>query len=622
MKGTRQSGRDHALLRPAALLLLACCSLWSGVSHADQPDPAGRVARISYLLGNVYVQTDTDNDWTPAGINQPLTSGAELRTDPRARAELQLGSATVQIDANTRIQLTELSDAALQLQVTDGLVNVRVRSLDEHDRVEITTPNSVIAVREPGTYRIDASNDGAVTVVQVRAGQVQVDAGRQRFTLHANEQMRLSSGARVAAEFESLPVMDEFDRWAAQRQQRAERALSARYVSSEVIGYEDLDEYGNWSWYADYGYVWTPRYVHAGWAPYRSGRWGWMDPWGWTWIDTAPWGFAPFHYGRWATVRNRWCWVPGPRTVRPIYAPALVAWVSRPGINVSVNIGSQPVGWIPLGPREVYRPVYRSSQNYMINVNRGSSRFDHDELERGMQRQPHENQYRNHTAVSIVPAAAMSNARPVNNQLMRQNGVPLQTIEALPTGRPEGQTDHGFNGHRDELRDGRSAPTTPQRDLPINQPINPPSRDSDDGRAMPAPEPTLRQRSIVTSPYVRPSAALPENGPGIAPAPLQHHGNLLPRMQEPATDRPQMHRGMPLPPPENAAENMPQTERNPPRPWSGNQGHQGDGQPRFESPPMQREPAQPAPLGASPGNAQRSPNREDRGNRQRQGDRR
>src|SRR5256885_3839541 len=43
-----------------------------------------------------------------------------------------------------------------------------------------------------------------------------------------------------------------------------------------------------------------------------------------SWVDDAPWGFAPFHYGRWTIVGGSWGWVPGPIRVRPWYAPALV----------------------------------------------------------------------------------------------------------------------------------------------------------------------------------------------------------------------------------------------------------------------------------------------------------
>jgi hypothetical protein len=95
-----------------------------------------------------------------------------------------------------------------------------------------------------------------------------------------------------------------------------------------------------------------------------------VRPWGWTWVDDASWGFAPFHYGRWVSFRGRWCWAPGTYVRRPVYAPAMVAWVGGPHVSVSVHIGGgQPVGWVPLAPREVYYPAYRVSPVYVRQVN-------------------------------------------------------------------------------------------------------------------------------------------------------------------------------------------------------------------------------------------------------------
>jgi hypothetical protein len=134
-----------------------------------------------------------------------------------------------------------------------------------------------------------------------------------------------------------------------------------------MTGYEDLDEYGDWSYVAGYGPCWRPRAVVVGWAPYRFGHWIYVGPWGWTWVEDEPWGFAPFHYGRWAFVSNGWFWVPGPVVVRPVWAPALVAFVGgRPGFHFSAGIG---VGWFPLAPGEVYLPGYRVSRAYVNNVN-------------------------------------------------------------------------------------------------------------------------------------------------------------------------------------------------------------------------------------------------------------
>src|SRR5262249_41809761 len=152
------------------------------------------------------------------------------------------------------------------------------------------------------------------------------------------------------------------------RDRRVENAAAARYVAPEMIGAVDLDAYGAWQTHAEYGPVWVPR-VEAAWVPYRFGRWVWVDPWGWTWIDDAPWGFAPFHYGRWVRVPAGWAWVPGARVVRPVYAPALVAFVGGPGWSAAVHVG-EPVGWFALGPREPFVPAYRVSPVYVTAVNR------------------------------------------------------------------------------------------------------------------------------------------------------------------------------------------------------------------------------------------------------------
>jgi hypothetical protein len=150
--------------------------------------------------------------------------------------------------------------------------------------------------------------------------------------------------------------------------------VSARYVPRETVGYQQLDTYGSWSQDPAYGAVWMPREVPAQWAPYRDGHWAWVSPWGWTWVDDAPWGFAPFHYGRWAQIGPRWAWVPGRLAPRPVYAPALVAFVGggSGGVSWNISIGgaARPgVGWFPLAPGEAYRPAYRVSPRYITQVN-------------------------------------------------------------------------------------------------------------------------------------------------------------------------------------------------------------------------------------------------------------
>jgi hypothetical protein len=156
---------------------------------------------------------------------------------------------------------------------------------------------------------------------------------------------------------------DAFAQWLAQQDAREERTASLRHVSPEMTGAEELDRHGRWERHPEFGVVWFPLNVAVGWAPYQVGRWVWVRPWGWTWVDANPWGFAPFHYGRWVSYRGRWCWVPGAYVARPAFSPGLVAWVGGPAASVTVTIGGRgrPLpgsSWVPLAPHETYRPWY------------------------------------------------------------------------------------------------------------------------------------------------------------------------------------------------------------------------------------------------------------------------
>ena len=345
-------------------------ALAAGISLFGQVDPPTRVGRINYIAGAVSMQPGAVDDWVSAQLNRPLSTGDNLWVEDGGRAELHIGSTAIRLSGGTGMSFLNLDDRSVQLRLTEGSLQVHVRNLDEDDSFEIDTPNLAFSLLRPGDYRVDVRPEGDVTIVMVRGGDGEVTGGGQAFTLHAREQARVSGGDRTTYDVGDLGPRDGWDNWCAQRQQREESAVSARYVSREVIGYEDLDQYGSWRPIEGYGTVWVPSGLQAGWAPYRYGHWVWMDPWGWTWVDDAPWGFAPFHYGRWIYATGTWGWVPGPVVRRPVYSPALVAWVGGSRWSVSVSVGGgRPVGWFPLGPGEAYVPAYRASPRYVNQVN-------------------------------------------------------------------------------------------------------------------------------------------------------------------------------------------------------------------------------------------------------------
>jgi hypothetical protein len=329
----------------------------------DQDDPPGRVARLGHMEGSVSFQPAGESEWVEAAQNRPMTTGDKLWADRDSRAEVQLGSSTIDLAANTGFSFLNLDDRTVQIQLSAGTINVRVYELDRDTDYEIDTPNQAFVISRPGRYRVDSSENGDYTVVTIREGEGESTGNGQSYTIRQGQRVTFRGTNSLNAEVEQIGDPDSFDRWSTDRERRYEDSRSAQYCSRQVVGFEDLDDYGDWRPAPEYGNVWYPR-VDAGWAPYHSGHWAWIDPWGWTWVDDAQWGYAPFHYGRWVFVSNRWGWIPGPREVRPVYAPALVAFVGGAGVGFGGN-----VAWFPLGPREVYVPSYRVSRGYVNRVN-------------------------------------------------------------------------------------------------------------------------------------------------------------------------------------------------------------------------------------------------------------
>ncbi len=436
----------HWLSFAAFLLTFSLFTVKSVV--ADDDDPPGRVARLSLAQGEVSFSPAGTEDWVSAVVNRPLTTGDKLWTDRDGRVELHAGSAAFRLSGMTGFSFLNLTDRMIQVRMTEGTINFHVRRLGDDETVEIDTPNLAFTVLRPGHYRVNVNEAGDTTIINVRDGQGEVSGGGSAYTIHAGEQAFLSGTDQLNADVEPLAEEDGFDQWCNERDLREEHAASRRYVSDDVIGYEDLDDYGGWRTEREYGTVWFPHVTVVNWAPYRYGHWAWISPWGWTWVDDAPWGFAPFHYGRWVSVRGAWGWVPCPPPVvavgyvRPVYAPALVAWVGGPHFGVGIGIGGGVgvnVGWFPLGPREVYVPSYHVSRAYVNNVNISNTTVNQTVI----------NNYYNTTVVN--KNVNVNNVRYVNQNVV--GGVTATSGQNFTSARPV-----GTNQMRVDQREIASAP--------------------------------------------------------------------------------------------------------------------------------------------------------------------
>lgn len=409
-----------ALLSHAGTGAFAQTPSMAAAPQNDSGDPPGRIARLNYMAGTVTTEPAGASDWSYAQINRPLTTGDQLWNDQNARSELHVGSTAVRLGSSTALSVLALDDNTAQLKIAQGTLSTRVRDVPPGSNYEIDTPNIALTVTTPGDLRVDVAPDGRATTVTVRSGGVTVYGDGGAVQLGGGQQTTFEGTNLTQAAANAAPAPDAFDQWAASRDAAEDRSVSARYVSRDMPGYQDLDANGTWRTDPSYGPVWVPSAVSADWAPYRQGHWAWQDPWGWTWIDDAPWGFAPYHYGRWAVVGSQWAWVPGPDAVAapPAYAPALVGFVGDgdggADWNVALAVGgvaAAGLAWFPLGPGEPWHPHRDGwSPRYYERVNR------HVYVDRSVHINNTYINYRERRGLTAAPANLFVRGQPVGRQ--------------------------------------------------------------------------------------------------------------------------------------------------------------------------------------------------------------
>ena len=346
------AGTHLAMVVAIGGLALGSLPAWSqSMVESTWPARAGRLVEVQ---GSVRVYDPEQGQWIRAGHNLPLTSGDRLSTDPASRAEVRIGSTTIRLAEQTDVLLRRIDDQAIEVELMAGSLALRATARELLSQLSILTPEGRFQPSNTGHFRIDRLDQAS----HATAWRGSLDfQGR-------DSRMRIESGAHVELWLQDAPQRthyrwqplerDAFADWVARDDSDVDRSETARHVSAEMTGWEDLDRHGQWSAHPDLGQVWMPTTVTATWEPYRDGRWHWVSPWGWTWIDAAPWGFAPFHYGRWVQWRGRWCWVPGTRSVRPVFAPALVSW-QVPAHRDAGRRPPPPHTWVPLTPHEPFR---------------------------------------------------------------------------------------------------------------------------------------------------------------------------------------------------------------------------------------------------------------------------
>jgi hypothetical protein len=482
-----------------------------GRPDLDRGDPPERVGRVARLTGTVSFHNQGDTDWTAASANYPVSNGNTFWTEPSAEALLEIGNSRFALAGGTEFDVTTLDASGLRAVAEQGEAYIHLRDLAPNEIWSVQTPRGLVRLAGQGRYEIVVGTNEQPTLVTVVDGSAQIDGpgvslrvdGSQTATITGTDNFQGIVGPALRDGFLTANL-------------DAERPppLPAAPIPQQVAtlpGGGDLLRDGSWSEAPSYGQVWYPP-VAAGWVPYREGHWAYVAPWGWTWIDDAPWGFAPFHYGRWIRIGPRWAWTPGTVVVvgRPVYAPALVTFIGvGAGIGLGAALASGSIGWVPLGPREPFRPWFHASNRFIreVNVNHVTNINTRVTI----------NNFVNRGAATAIPAAAMIGSRPV-----RGVGRPV-TSQEFAAARP-------IVGQQPIRPSAATAGITPAIAQRMN--LAPAAAFSA------APGPAIRPLATGGTGFARPAFAPPRNAPPPAVVQPGQPANITGRPGVPMGARP------------------------------------------------------------------------------------
>jgi len=338
----------------------------------DQPAPPqrhGRVLRLSFVQGQVQIQSGGQAQFDQAVANMPLVEGSVVQTGGDGRAEIQFEDGSIaRLVPGSQFQVDELGgDApgslvtAVSLLSGEGYFELRPAA---GDSFTVSSAGLTVTPVQSGSFRINlaaqpqqlAVSDGAVRVTHGTDYKVQVNTDE---TLSLDEQdparYMLASGT----------PSEPYDAWNEERDQYLNDAAARStgvQTGGDAAGWDDLDAYGSFYDVPGYGQVWQPYGYDANWDPFDAGYWAWY-PWGYSWISAYPWGWAPYHCGYWNYFSNfGWGWVGGGCGVG-IWSPISV-WYNPPGWW---HRPPRPI-WHPLPPQHRINPVGLTKEHPFVPI--------------------------------------------------------------------------------------------------------------------------------------------------------------------------------------------------------------------------------------------------------------
>jgi mannose-6-phosphate isomerase-like protein (cupin superfamily) len=436
----RSARTTRGWLGAAISIVAVTLAIVGAPAMAQDEDLPGRVGRLADFAGQVLSSSqDRPDEWEPIGINYPITSGLNLWVSSDGRAEVDYGGGQFRLAGNTNVHIARLDDREVTLFVAQGSVVVRVRVQDPGETTRIDTPNTQLALLRPGLYRVEVAPDRQATTLIVREGEGNVAVPSEVRQLLPGQAVTVPAGDSHHLG-RSLCARRRRFRYVEREPGQALRG-SARFrlrvaPDGRRFGSRPIRRLAKPSGIRA---VWFPNAAAPNWAPYSDGYWVDIGGWGPTWVDSAPWGYAPFHYGRWAFIGGRWGWCPG--RLRRASRCGRRRWsrgTAVPGWGVGVAGGRPLYGWVPLGWREPYYPGWRGcSGNCWARYNRP---YGVNVADRPSGPPARHVNLAVPGALSAVPASSLAGRAPVRSNLvsiprdLATSAAPMRTIPQMRTG--------------------------------------------------------------------------------------------------------------------------------------------------------------------------------------------
>jgi hypothetical protein len=329
------------------------------------------------------------------------------------------------------------------------------------------------------------------TYAPITQNTQQIDIGGVTQTQQLNQQLDYApqyADAQPPAQYQQQPQYVE------------STDAAAAYFEPQFASYG-----GRWVNVPGYGRCWQPTNTAPDWRPYMFGHWVYTDDYGWYWVSEEPFGWATYHYGRWAQLDIGWCWVPG-----RLWGPAWVTW----------QFGDGYAGWAPLPPVRYGQAAQIHPWSYCFVEDRFI--FDRNVRNR------YQPVTRNVTLINNT--RNITRIENVNNRIVNR-GVDIAQVEKAA----------GKKTERVKVRDvqsvkqvGATADTVeafrPQVPAPAapRQERTPPQR-----TATPQQQNPRQQQQPQPSPTIRPTPAQPQQQPQIQPQ-VQPRQQPQPQQQPPA----------------------------------------------------------------------------------------